>query len=121
MPRENYAAQQARIEKEIDKLRKRAEALQSKRRKPVITSIIRSMRQYDITPEDIAAAFGKPAAGAAAGRKRAAAPGAAPVKRSVAPKYRHPKTGETWSGRGKPPRWLVAAEADGATRDSFRI
>lgn len=24
----------------------------------------------------------------------------------VAPKYRDPATGQTWTGRGKPPRWI---------------
>lgn len=24
----------------------------------------------------------------------------------VAPKYRNPLTGETWTGRGKPPKWI---------------
>ena len=24
----------------------------------------------------------------------------------VAPKYRNPVTGETWTGRGKPPKWV---------------
>ncbi|EWM47840.1 putative dNA-binding protein [Bordetella holmesii 35009] len=33
MPRETYAAQQAKIEKEITRLQKRAEALQTRRRK----------------------------------------------------------------------------------------
>lgn len=27
-------------------------------------------------------------------------------KRAVAPKYRDPATGATWSGRGRTPRWL---------------
>jgi len=120
MVRENYAAQQAKIEKEIGKLRKRAELLHTKRRKPVVASIIRSMREYNITPEEIAAAFGKPARTPAAVRK-GAAPAAPRAKRAVAPKYRHPDTGETWSGRGKAPRWLTAAEAEGAKRDSFLI
>ncbi|ANN77295.1 H-NS family nucleoid-associated regulatory protein [Bordetella flabilis] len=119
MPRETYSAQQARIEKEIDKLRKKAEALQLKRRKPVVASIIRSMREYQITPEEIVAAYGKPATRRGPGRKATVA--AAPSKRPVAPKYRHPETGETWSGRGKRPRWLTAAEAAGATLDSFLI
>ncbi|CAM3453110.1 H-NS histone family protein [Bordetella sputigena] len=121
MPRETYSAQQARIEKEIDKLRKKAEALQMKRRKPVVASIIRSMREYSITPEEIAAAFGKPATRRGPGRKSATGNAATPAKRAVAPKYRHPDTKETWSGRGKPPRWLTAAEAAGATRESFLI
>jgi len=38
----------------------------------------------------------------------------------VPPKYRGP-AGETWSGRGNAPRWLVALEADGKKRDSFLI
>jgi DNA-binding protein H-NS len=36
-------------------------------------------------------------------------------------KYRDPKSGAEWSGRGKAPRWLTAAEAAGAKRDSFLI
>ena len=51
MARETYAALQAKIEKEINKLQKKAEVLQTKRRKPVISSIITSMREYDITPK----------------------------------------------------------------------
>ncbi|MBV7485696.1 H-NS family nucleoid-associated regulatory protein [Bordetella sp. BOR01] len=118
MPRETYAALQAKIEKEINKLQKKAEVLQTKRRKPVISSIVASMREYNITPEEIIAAYGgtPKAPRASAGRK------SAPVaKRQVAPKYRHPKTGETWSGRGKAPRWLTAEEAEGNSRDTFLI
>ncbi len=42
--------------------------------------------------------------------------GAAPVPA----KYRSPN-GEEWSGRGRTPKWLQAAEASGKTRESFRI
>jgi DNA-binding protein H-NS len=121
MARETYAALQAKIEKEINKLQKKAEVLQTKRRKPVISSIITSMREYDITPEEIVAAYGAAKPGRAATGRRKAGPAARPAKRAVAPKYRHPQTGETWSGRGKAPRWLAAEEAAGATRDSFLI
>ncbi|OZI22814.1 H-NS family nucleoid-associated regulatory protein [Bordetella genomosp. 7] len=117
MARESYSALQAKIEREINKLQKKAEALQNKRRKPVIASIITSMREYNITPEEIALAFNK---GVKAPRG-ASARKAAPAKRQVAPKYRHPETGETWSGRGKPPRWLTAEEAAGRTREAFLI
>jgi DNA-binding protein H-NS len=41
--------------------------------------------------------------------------------RKVAPKYRNPKTGETWSGRGRPARWLVAAEKEGRKRNEFLV
>ena len=35
---------------------------------------------------------------------------------SVAPKYRDPQTGKTWSGRGKPPLWI-----SGKDRSQFII
>lgn len=34
----------------------------------------------------------------------------------VAPKYRHPETGATWTGRGKAPRWI-----EGQDRSQFAI
>jgi DNA-binding protein H-NS len=41
---------------------------------------------------------------------------------SVAPKYRNPKDpSETWSGRGKQPRWLVGLLKTGKQIDEFRI
>jgi DNA-binding protein H-NS len=39
----------------------------------------------------------------------------------VLPKYRNPQTSETWSGRGKRPRWLVAAVKSGRKIEEFRI
>jgi len=39
----------------------------------------------------------------------------------VLPKYRNPQTSETWSGRGKQPRWLVAAIKTGRTIEEFEI
>ena len=34
----------------------------------------------------------------------------------VAPKYRNPETGETWTGRGRAPRWMA-----GKQKESFAI
>jgi DNA-binding protein H-NS len=40
----------------------------------------------------------------------------------VLPKYRNPQMpSETWSGRGKLPRWLVAAMKSGRKMEDFRI
>ena len=39
----------------------------------------------------------------------------------VLPKYRNPRTSETWSGRGKRPRWLIAAMKSGHKVEEFRI
>ena len=40
------------------------------------------------------------------------------AKRAV--RYRGPG-GEEWSGRGRPPRWLVAQEAEGRDRKEFAV
>lgn len=116
MTRQNYTAQKSRIQKEISKLEKQMQSLQVKQRKPVITSIIRSMREYDISPEEIAAAFGRKSSG-----RRATPAKTTTAKRVIAPKYRHPETKATWTGRGKPPRWISDAEAAGTPRSSFLI
>lgn len=39
----------------------------------------------------------------------------------VAPKYRHPKTGETWSGRGGVAGWLAQEIKAGKKREDFLI
>jgi len=43
------------------------------------------------------------------------------ARKPVAPKYRNTKTGETWSGRGRTPRWLAELEAQGKSRDDYRV
>ncbi len=39
----------------------------------------------------------------------------------VPPKYRHPKTGETWSGRGGTAGWLAREIKSGKKREDFLI
>jgi DNA-binding protein H-NS len=39
----------------------------------------------------------------------------------VAPKYRDPVSGLTWSGRGLRPRWMVAALESGGRLEDFAI
>lgn len=119
MARTTYSVTKSRIEKEIIKLQKQMQTLQNKQRGPVITSIVRQMREYDISPDEIVAAFDKKSTrGAKAVRvaRKSTAP-----KRIVAPKYRHPDTQATWTGRGKAPRWLTEAEAQGQSREAFLI
>lgn len=64
-----------------------------------IESLVASMREkideYGITPDQLF------------GRRRSAA---GRVRPPVAPKYRDPKTGATWTGRGKAPRWITNAK-----------
>lgn len=51
------------------------------------------------------------------GSSRSSASLSAPkVKKPVAAKYRNPATGETWTGRGKAPKWI-----DGQEREQYLI
>ena len=121
MPSQNYITLQAKIHKEIEKLRKQAQALQSKHRKPVIASIVRSMKEYDITPEEVATAFGKLSTARVKASAAAKPSKSGEAKKPVPPKYRHPASGATWTGRGKAPLWVVEAEKNGQSREQFLI
>jgi DNA-binding protein H-NS len=102
------------ITAQIEQLQRQAELLRAKHKKPVIKAIVHAMVQYGITHRELQAAVGDRGAGAdhaPAGRK----------VRKVAPKYRNPKTGETWSGRGRTARWIVEAEREGKSRDKFLV
>jgi DNA-binding protein H-NS len=60
--------------------------------------------------------------GSAVAESSGAAP--KPVRRKypkVLPRYRNPESFETWSGRGKRPRWLVAAMEAGRDMQEFLI
>ena len=119
MSQKDYAVQQQRIEREIARLKKQAEALQQKQRVPVIAQLVRTMKEYSITPAELAAVYNKKAAPKAGASSSPA--GKTTAKRVIPPKYRHPETGATWTGRGKAPRWVSEAEAQGKTRDQFLI
>lgn len=65
-----------------------------------------------------------PARGATRGAARptAASKKARKTAGKVAPKYRNPDNpAETWTGRGKQPRWLAAQTASGRSLDEFTI
>lgn len=56
-----------------------------------VTQARELVKQYDLNVDDV---FG--------GKKIAAG-----ARGTVAPKYRDPATGATWTGRGKPPKWIA--------------
>jgi DNA-binding protein H-NS len=42
-------------------------------------------------------------------------------RKPVAAKYRNAATNETWSGRGRVPKWLAALEGVGHKREEFAV
>lgn len=93
-------AQKAELERQIAETQRaeRAEA---------IAQIRQLMSQYGLDMADIT------------GRSGSTAPRAPAAK--VAPKYRDPATGQTWSGRGLQPNWLKAALAGGRSLADFAL
>jgi DNA-binding protein H-NS len=111
------------IQARMRKLQAQAETLLAKKTQAAVDQIRDIMLKHGLTTADIETkAKGKRAAksmsaGAAAGKTKVAAAG----KSTVAPKYLDPKTGATWTGRGRAPLWIAAAKdrnkfliADGA-------
>lgn len=99
-----------------------------KKRKPVAAVRKRLEQLARAEGYSIAELFGARSSAAPASAAPARAPKAGTRKPSkmagskVAPKYRNPANGnETWSGRGKQPRWLAAYTAQGRALEEFRI
>lgn len=93
------------------------------KRKP-ITTVRKRMNQIAKTEGyTIAELFGGSAATSASSAPRATAPRKArKTTGKVAPKYRNPdNANETWTGRGRQPRWLTAYTDAGRNRDDFLI
>ena len=63
----------------------------------------------------------KPKAAKPAKAAKGAKAKVAKVRKPVAAKYRNAVSGETWSGRGRVPKWLAAELAKGRKRDEFLV
>jgi DNA-binding protein H-NS len=99
-----YAALQA----EIAKLEKEAQALRKAEVAKVIAGIKAAVETYGLTAADLGLNGGT--------NLRAKINGKNVATVGVA-KYRDPKTGKTWTGRGKPPTWIASVK----NRESFLI
>lgn len=108
----NLLAQKAALDKKIAQARKREIAA-------VVKQINALIEQYGLTPQELrfprrlTAATEEPRSTKPLARKKAK-PAAAST---VAPKYRNPETGDTWSGRGRAPKWVVGDKADYLIKD----
>jgi DNA-binding protein H-NS len=102
---ETYKAVMAQIEK----LKHKAEQIRQAEIKGVVDRIRDAMAHYGLTADDLRLS-GKAASGKSAAKKAAKKAGKKQAKVAAnpgAPKYRDPATGKTWTGRGKPPNWIV--------------
>ena len=88
---------------QLEKLHKEVAAAREKEVAQAIADIREKIAEYDLTAEELGftSASLKP-------RRKSTSTSAA--------KYRNPKTGETWSGRGRSPGWLA-----GKNRERYLI
>ena len=144
MPRNSLTdllAQKAALDKKIAEM-------QDAHRSDAINKVKAMMAEYGLTAADLGVGVGGPANPFASGRSNgagaksaksatssreaaasaeggAAGPGrrkpSANAGRKVAPKYRNPATGDTWTGRGLKPKWLVAALNSGRSLSEFAL
>ena len=94
-------------------LAKRKPAAQAK------AAVAKALKSTGWTFEEL---YGKPGATAAAPKKAAKATTKGRSTGKVAPKYRNPANEkETWTGRGRQPRWVAAEIANGRKLEDFLI
>lgn len=140
----------SQIQSQIEKLRKEAESARRREIAETIANIKRAIQVLGLTAQDLGldrllraradsstkanrGKRGRPSqSGALVGaRKKSGRKSVAkkPAKKSgksdkrsvVAPKYRNALTGDTWTGRGKQPKWLAAALKSGNKLEDFQI
>lgn len=92
------------LKAQAEALLQQAEAARRAEIASVVANIQARMKEYGISLDDLRG-------GAKKGKARGA----------VAAKYKNPATGETWSGRGRAPRWLADEMAKGKKKEVFLI
>jgi DNA-binding protein H-NS len=98
-------AQKEALDREIERTR-------NQERTAAIEQVRSLIAQYGLTAVDLQLKGAAP-------RARATKPAA--TGRKVAAKYRHPGSGDTWSGRGLQPKWLQAELATGKKLSDFAV
>ncbi|MBK3780098.1 H-NS histone family protein [Paraburkholderia aspalathi] len=90
------------IQSKIKSLQQQAEALLAKKSQAVVQQIRDLMAKHGLSIADIESSSGRKAGA----RKADGVAQAVSSNGKLPAKYRNPKTGETWSGRARPPAWI---------------
>ncbi|GAA5232810.1 H-NS histone family protein [Verticiella sediminum] len=95
-------AQKASLDRKIQQARKREVS-------SVIKQINGLIEEYGLTPDELTFSDGtaRPQQAKAKRGRRTVGAKSATAGITVAPKYRDPETGKTWTGRGRAPKWVV--------------
>jgi DNA-binding protein H-NS len=96
-------SQYAKLKDQIARLQEEADQVRRQEIADVVAEIHAKMAEYGLSAADL-------------GFVERAKRGRPPKKLPPAAKYRDPQTGATWTGRGKPPAWII-----GKDRERFLI
>lgn len=102
-----------KLEQQREALEAEIEDLKEKQKKPAIAEMVDTMIRLEIDPQNVLQAYRQQTGKSIPATRRTLGP--APAK------YQHPETGQTWTGRGKAPRWLTDLEEQGNPRDKYLI
>jgi DNA-binding protein H-NS len=122
MTRNSTTSQIAKLQKQLELLKKREAALSKSKQSKALAKIVQLAKESGLTAEDVLGALktGKAAKVAKGAPKKTARKNPSAGK-TVAPKYRNPANpAQTWTGRGKSPTWVAEMKAAG-TLDSALI
>ena len=110
------------IQRQIDRLRIEANTIRTKEAAAVIERIKLAIQHYNLTPADLfAGQRSKAPRKGSSGFTEKASSKKQPRKRSAVPvKYRD-SDGNSWTGRGSQPRWLMAHLKSGRKIDDFGV
>ena len=93
------------LKAQAEALLKQAEVARRAEIASVVAEIQARMKEFGITLDDL----------------KGGAKKKAKARTAVAAKYRNPATGESWSGRGRTPKWLAEELAKGRSKEAFLI
>jgi len=91
-----------------DALQQQIAAAQREAKAKALAEVRRLMAEHGLTSSDLAGGLSR--------ERLQSAP-----RTKVAPKYKDPVSGATWSGRGLKPKWLTAALDAGSSMSDFAL
>jgi DNA-binding protein H-NS len=120
--KESFADLQKRIretEQELEEARQRAASMRGEELTTFVEEWLAKAEALGFTVVEVVGAIRPhfPEKGKRKGAKKTRAD----AGKKAEPKYRDPKTGDTWSGRGRPAGWLKAYMDAGKKKEDFLI
>lgn len=121
---------------ELQRAQERVTRLREQNREKAIADVVEKIRIYSLRPEELGFGMdqappttprngespGSPQDPSRADRPAQARNGLRIGRRAnVQAKYQGPEAGQQWSGRGKPPKWMVPLLDAGAKKEDFLV